>query len=62
MHVHLPHVADMSDDRQSMRVGQLGHLDIFGDAGEPGHVRLDVLDCRRIDEATEDVRSIELLA
>ena len=51
MDVDLSHVADMGDDRQPVRVGRVGDLDIFGDAAEPGHVGLHVVNGAGVDEA-----------
>ncbi|MNY64969.1 hypothetical protein D3C86_2021600 [compost metagenome] len=50
MHMHLAHFAGMRHHRQAMGEREIGNLDIFGYAAEPGHIRLDIGHRAGIDE------------
>ncbi len=58
----LAHLAGMGRNRQATRQSEIGDLDVFGDAAEPSHIGLDVVDGIGRDEGAESIERIELLA
>jgi hypothetical protein len=62
MQMDLGHVADVRDDRQSMRERQIGDLPPFGDAGQADGVGLDEVHGTGVDEIAEVIEAVELLA
>ena len=60
LRMYLTHLADVRHDRQPVSKRKIGHLDIFGNGAEAR--RLPVNHCARIDEGTEGIDRVELLA